>query len=136
MTLRAEEAFPWSNRAQQLRLAIGLRIARRRRVNGWSQMALAVRIGGRVRRISAIERGHRAPCLIELVRLGGAFGVSISELVAGVPLESPARQAMVGEETDSTARNGSPEELRRLGMFMEGLVLQLKDPDALTVKAP
>jgi transcriptional regulator with XRE-family HTH domain len=111
---------------KELRFAIGARVAQRRREMGWSQRDVVARIGGRVARLSMIEQGHSAPNLNELLRLREALNVSLDELVAGTAPDTPTRNTQLLEDLRHRARIDSPEELRIVGRFLEGLVLLIR----------
>jgi len=54
-----------------------LRLAR-----GWSQEWLAERADVSTPYLSGVERGHRNPTLMKIVKIAGALGCPVSELFA------------------------------------------------------
>jgi len=68
---------------------LGLRIVHLREISGWRQNILAEQAGLRPQRLSNIERGVQLARIDELVRLAGALGVSLDELVLGTPRRTP-----------------------------------------------
>ena len=87
---------------QDLAAAIGARIAQQRLDRGWIQTRLAASSGLRVQRLSRLENGHAAPNVHELLRLRGALGLSIDELVMGEPAE-PTGLRELAERLESMA---------------------------------
>ncbi len=67
------------------RFAANLR--RLRLVAGLSQEELAFRADIHRTQISFIEGGHRLPRLDTLIKLAGALGVTVGDLVAGIAWE-------------------------------------------------
>ena len=63
---------------------LGRRIREVRLQNGYSQECLAERCGFDRTYISLVERGHRNPSFINLVRLAEGLGISVSDLTAGI----------------------------------------------------
>jgi transcriptional regulator with XRE-family HTH domain len=57
------------------------RLQRLRRRRGFTQAALARKIGGHVMTISQLERGVRQPSMAMLHRLAKALGVSVAKLL-------------------------------------------------------
>jgi transcriptional regulator with XRE-family HTH domain len=64
----------------------GQRVRAQREKAGWSQMALAERVGLHFTYISSVERGERNISLLNIVRLAAALGVDPSTLVRGLKL--------------------------------------------------
>ena len=67
--------------AQDPRVALGMAIREFRARGGLSQEGLAQRAGLHRTYIGGIERGERNPALLNLVRIAGALGISLSTLV-------------------------------------------------------
>lgn len=74
------------NAALQLELpvAIGRKIAEKRRENGLSQVSLASKVGITQVTLSRIEQGHTQPRRGTLARLMHALGIGIGELLSGL----------------------------------------------------
>jgi transcriptional regulator with XRE-family HTH domain len=98
---------------QDLAAAIGARIAEHRLARRWLQTDLSARSGLRVQRLSRLENGHAAPNVHELLRLRGALGLSIDELVMGEPAE-PTGLRELAERLESIASSGQRREVRQL----------------------
>ena len=63
---------------------LGARIRDLRTARGWSQWTLAKVADTRPNRVSCWETGLHEPTLPVLARLAAAFGLTVSELLAGV----------------------------------------------------
>lgn len=64
-----------------IRVGRNIRVARTAR--GWTQQELALRTGMKHQAVSRVESEEFDPRLSTLRRIAGAFGVSVSELLAG-----------------------------------------------------
>jgi transcriptional regulator with XRE-family HTH domain len=67
---------------ETLTQAIARQVRQRREAQGWSLAALAAASGVSKAMISRIERGEASPTAALLARLSGAFGVTLSALLA------------------------------------------------------
>jgi len=65
----------------QLATRLGQELKKRRTARGWSQAALAERVGVSTDYVSLLERGERLPAVNVLVRLAFALGASTDELL-------------------------------------------------------
>ena len=70
-------------------LELGRRIVRLRTERGWSQGALARRLGMSRCRLGKWERGLHGPPVEDLARLADVLGVDLEELVRGRAPEAP-----------------------------------------------
>ena len=70
-----------SRKSSQLASRLGTSIAERRRALGWTQAALAERIGVDAETISRFERGATLPSLLTLERLSDCLRVRVGELL-------------------------------------------------------
>lgn len=68
--------------AQDLEQLVGRRIRGLRTARGWSLDALAGRCALSPSTLSRIETGHRRVALDQLVRIAGALGVTLDQLLA------------------------------------------------------
>jgi transcriptional regulator with XRE-family HTH domain len=68
---------------------LGDRIIGLRRGEGWTRMALAIKLGVKIDRLGRWERGERQPPFPILVRLEALFGVSMHELVLPGSISTP-----------------------------------------------
>lgn len=96
-----------------LRELVGLRIVRARKRRGWSQEALAGRLGVSQRMLRRWERGIFAPSLEALVKLAEVLGSATDELLRGTP--APAPQAQIPPEQNSEAAKYLNGFLRAIG---------------------
>lgn len=71
---------PRSSEAEEF----GRRVRERRVELGVSQMALADAAGLHFTYLSSVERGQRNVTLVSVLRVAGALGVDVGELVAGM----------------------------------------------------
>ncbi len=62
---------------------LGSRIAALRKEMGWSQAALAARLGVSASAVGMYEQGRREPSNELLISLSGIFGVSVDYLLTG-----------------------------------------------------
>lgn len=88
--------------SNRLAKRLGKRIAERRKSFGWTQDALAERVGVDAETISRFERGAHLPSLPTLERLASALRVEIGELLS---------KAVISKADDAAT----------LGAWMEGL---------------
>jgi transcriptional regulator with XRE-family HTH domain len=61
--------------------ALGAELTERRVKVGWSQLALAERLGFDVNYIGQLERAEKSPTLGTLISLSTVFGTQVSELL-------------------------------------------------------
>ena len=73
------------------------RIARERAQRGWSLADVAERSGVSRSMLSKIERGEASPTTTVLVRIAIAFGITLSELLAG-PTSQASRLARAADQ--------------------------------------
>lgn len=64
--------------------AFGRRVRERRTALGVSQMELADAAGLHFTYLSSVERGRRNVTLVSALRLAGALGIDVGDLVAGM----------------------------------------------------
>ena len=73
--------MPYSTRDREFLKAFGSRLRRARQHKKWSQEELAFRCGLHRTYIGAVERGERNIALLNLQKLAGSLGCSISDLL-------------------------------------------------------
>ena len=71
---------------------MGKRIREIRRERGWSQEEFAFEVELARSYIGGVERGERNLSFINVSKIAGALGVSVSVLCEGVPSVPPPRQ--------------------------------------------
>jgi transcriptional regulator with XRE-family HTH domain len=107
-------AFMPASASDTLTLAISTRVKTEREARSWSLSELAERSGVSKAMISKIERGEASPTAMVLGRLSGAFGLTLSTLLAlaeqtGERLARLAEQPVWRDpETGYTRRRVSP----------------------------
>lgn len=69
--------------------SLGKRIRELRQRRGWSQQALAQRVGVQQKQISSYERDVNIPSGEIFIRLANAFGISLDYLAQRVPQNAP-----------------------------------------------
>ena len=82
---------------------ISARIRLERESRGWSLSELADRAGVSRAMIHKIERGDSSPTATLLARLSGAFGISMSTLIARAEMQEGV---IVRQVMDEYSRNG------------------------------
>ena len=70
-----------TRKSARLALRLGASIAERRKACGWTQAALAERVGVDTETISRFERGATLPSLLTLEKLGDCLRVRVGELL-------------------------------------------------------
>lgn len=80
-----------SSRAADRLRRFGLRLIWLRKRRGWSQRALARRLGIHSSTLSRYEAATHEPGLHILLRLAEIFGLSLDQLVRGEPRPGPER---------------------------------------------
>jgi transcriptional regulator with XRE-family HTH domain len=74
--------------------ALGVELTTRRTRAGWTQQALAERLGYDVKYIGQVERAEKSPSLTTLMSLATVFDLSLSELFkAAEQRVSPSKKA-------------------------------------------
>lgn len=92
------------------RTALGLKIQRLRKDRGWSQRTLAMKANIGESRIKGIEVGKsRHPRQDGLEPIAAAFGISVTELIAGTSqLSEPIEPTLVDPPDSSGTASGHP----------------------------
>ncbi|MFM0455061.1 helix-turn-helix transcriptional regulator [Paraburkholderia nemoris] len=65
----------------ELAVAIGRKIAARRRANGWTQSQMAEKLGVGFEAVSRMERGAILPTISKIIQVADAFECPIDELL-------------------------------------------------------
>jgi transcriptional regulator with XRE-family HTH domain len=87
-----------SNIADELDIRLGARVRREREIRGWSLSDLAERSGVSRSMINKIERAESSPTASLLGRLSGAFGLTLSTLLARSEVFPGGRVHRVGDQ--------------------------------------
>ena len=103
-----------SSKEDDINLRIGLKVKSERENRGWSLTTLADHSGVSRAMIHKIERGESSPTATLLARLAGAFGLSMSQLIAlsevtaGTLLRHDQQPVWQDPETGYIRRHVSP----------------------------
>jgi transcriptional regulator with XRE-family HTH domain len=71
-----------SSRERQAPQGLASNIRNLRKARGWSQTALAERIGAHLSHVNRVETGKYTPSLDFIVKVAEAFGVTVDDIVA------------------------------------------------------
>lgn len=105
-----------SSKEDDINIRIGLKVKSERENRGWSLTTLADHSGVSRAMIHKIERGESSPTATLLARLAGAFGFSMSQLIAlsevtaGTLLRHDQQPVWQDPETGYIRRHVSPEQ--------------------------
>lgn len=107
--------------------SIGMNLKSLRKQRGWSQQRLADEAGIQRRYLPELESGRKNVSILTLEKLAGALQCPLKALIGNAPITPKSSvkidlRAAVRAKTQRIAREGTPNQLRKLNTFIDEIL--------------